>query len=269
MGHIPHIAVCRGRTWENRKVAFYNWLDWRIMRYANRVIAVSEAMGEQLCRAGIDPRKITTVHNAIDAESFRCRDNEARARLRAELGIGDECVFVSIGRLSPEKGHTYLIDAFSIVNERFPNTCLLLCGNGVEEAKLRYQVKSLGLAESVVFAGFRSDVANVLNAADVMVLPSLSEGLPNAVLEAFASGTPVIATRVGGVPELVFHEETGLLAEPIDAASLAEQMCRVTETDDLRMSLSNAARELVLSQFTFDEQTRKLEALYDEVLGVR
>lgn len=265
---IPHVAVCRGRTWENRKVAFYNWLDWKIMRYVNRVVAVSDGMREQLCQSGIKGRLIVTIHNAINAEKFRAEKESGNADLRTELGIDKSiCIYATIGRLSPEKGHIYLIDAFKEVYTQHPKSCLVICGDGVEEEKLRSRARELGIESVVHFIGFRRDISNILSSSDVMVLPSLSEGLPNVVLEAFSIGIPVVATRVGGVPELVIHDDTGLLCESADPQGLAEQMSRLADNANLRASLSESAYRYVLDEFTFDKQTKKLEALYNEILS--
>ena len=171
-------------------------------------------------KVGIQNGRIRVIYNGVtpgppvsDVEVERCR---------SELGIqaGDR-VLGTVGSLYPVKGHTFLLDTMPAVLQRFPNIVLIIAGRGELEVSLKDQAKRLGIERKVRFLGMRQDIPRLLALMDVFVLPSLSEGLSMALLEAMAAEKPVVATRVGGNPELVEEGKTGMLVTAEDAAELA------------------------------------------------
>ena len=191
---------------------------------AQAVVAVSAALAERIREAGIRPERIHTIPNGVDTARFAPRD---RSAARATLGLAPNAPLVLfVGNLKPVKAIDTLIRAFAVVARARADAALVIAGSGPLDGPLRALARQLGLGGVVRFTGGQSPeaIATWMNAADVLCLPSLSEGMPNVVLEAGASGLPVVATRVGGIPEIVREGVTGLLVAPSDPAALAEAL---------------------------------------------
>ena len=199
LADTPSVATLRGWTAQDAKVRLFEWLDRRTLRRHDSVIVVSNTLREAAIRAGAAPERVFWVPNAIDPDQLpppRLREDLCR-----EIGADPGQPLVgAVGRLSPEKGHRVLIDAFARLRNRLPGARLAIAGDGPEEASLRRQVEALGLSGHVTFMGLRADGQQIIAALDVMVLPSFSEGMPNVLLEAFAYGTPVVATEWAAFP---------------------------------------------------------------------
>ncbi|MBN9520099.1 glycosyltransferase family 4 protein [bacterium] len=253
---VPAVAVSRGWTWEDRRVRLYEWLDRRHLRFMDHVVAVSEGQAERVRRwCGVPARRVTVIRNSARLGAFAATE-PARDRL---LGLfpGDNRVsrvVVAAGRLSPEKGFDVLVRAASDVLAADPGAGVVVFGEGVLRAELEQQVRAAGLTGRVVLPGFRTDLDALLAAADVVTLPSFTEGLPNVALEASAAGVPVVATAVGGTPEVVVDDETGFLVRPGQPAELAAQLTRLLRDAGLRATLGAAGRERMQNLFTFDAQ---------------
>jgi glycosyltransferase involved in cell wall biosynthesis len=160
------------------------------------------------------------------------------------------------------KGHTCLIAAACTVCRDVPDAIFLLIGDGKERPKLEQQVREAGLEENFLFLGCRNDVPDLLAACDLSVLPSESEGLPNAILEAMAAGVPVVATCVGGIPEIIENGQNGLLVPPQNPQALAEAILRILRDSNLAMRLACAGQERTRAHFSFDRVVRELQQLY-------
>ena len=173
-----------------------------------------------------------------------------------------------IGRLVPQKGHRYFLLALKELLTQI-KTKSLIVGSGPLESKLKELTKSLGLGNSVIFTGFRQDITNILQETDILVMPSLREGLPMILLEAMATGVPVIAARVGGIPEIIIDAETGLLVNPKDTLGLSRAIKRLIEDKDLRLRLSNNAKKMIDSEFNISNMVNKTESLYEGVFKAK
>ncbi len=193
------------------------------------MIASSQAVRHSFIRRGIHPAKIRTIYNCVDLSRFASVDRAAARRATRQAFGWDEGCFVvgAVARLERVKGLEVLIQAAEAVTVALPQARFLVVGDGPQRAALSAQVRRLGLEGRVILAGRRNDVPQVLPALDLFVLPSLSEALGIAAIEALASGLPVVASRVGGLPEVVVHGETGWLVPPGDAARLAEAILYV------------------------------------------
>jgi len=189
-------------------------------RIATRFVAISEAVRQKvIADTGVAPERVVTVRNGIEIPPPA--DPAQRGRSRAELGLAaDDPVAICVGRLSAAKGHPHLLRAVALLAAGMPRLVVLLVGDGEERASLEALARELGVAQHVRFLGFRSDVAGLLAAADVFVLPSNWEGLPVALLEAMAAGLPAVATRVAGTVEVI-ADGAGLLVPPQDPSALA------------------------------------------------
>jgi glycosyltransferase involved in cell wall biosynthesis len=258
---VIQIPYVRGYTAENRRIQCYEVLDRLLLKRFPRILCVSEKTREMLAGYGIPPARIETVHNAVDCPSHLDANS-----LHQEFSIPSEgSLVVAAGRLSLEKGQQFLIAALKALSHR--EVHLVLFGTGREETQLREQVAALGLSDRVHFAGFRSNLSSYLATADLVVNPSLTEGLPNVVLEALAVGAPVVATDVGGVSEIISPGRTGWLVPPGDPEGLARAIEEALEDRELARRLGMQGRGKVNRLFSFDRQSRKLVRIYDEALA--
>lgn len=261
---VARISTAHGWSGETLPVRLYEGLDkWVFLRRYHRIIAVSGPIRAQLARRGHRRDKIVVIPNGLDLSRFPFR--QARTAGPLPVPPGTE-IIGSVGRLSPEKGHAHLLlAAHRILRER-PRAAFVLVGGGVQEPALRSQAAALGIADRVVFAGFRSDVPQVLAQADVFVLPSLAEGLPMALLEAMAVGVPVVATAVGDVPKVVRHGDTGLLLPPGHANELAAAILRVLSQPQEAAGRARAARILVEQEYSASTMAARTQNLYLDAL---
>ena len=217
------IAFHHGYTSEDLKMRLYNHLGRFSLKRCNRVVTVCEPFSEQLQRQGIKRERISVVPNAISTE-FVEPDAESVRQLRNRVNIEpDECVLVSIGRLSPEKGHRYLIEAIPAIMQSTRDLKLkvLIAGTGILEATLTEMIKSAGLEKVIKLIGFCQDVKPLFMIADLFVLPSLSEGSPMVLLESMAARVPIVTTAVGGIPEMTADGQCAMLVPPADTSSLS------------------------------------------------
>jgi glycosyltransferase involved in cell wall biosynthesis len=218
---------------------------------AHVIVANCRAAARRLMNEAVSARKVRVIPNGLDLES--CLPRAIRSRPRRVIAVGN---------LRPEKGHVILVEAAADVLREFPDARFELAGGGSELGRLRARAEALGVSHAVSFVGHRDDVPARLSDADVFVLPSRSEAFPNAVLEAMGAGLPVIASRVGGVPELIEHERTGLLVPPGNPKALAEAICRVLVDPALGAELGRAARGAVLACFSFDRMVTAFDSIY-------
>jgi glycosyltransferase involved in cell wall biosynthesis len=228
-----------------------------LTRLCFRIIAVSEHVRTFLCKTGIPAQRISVIRNGIPRGPHVNRDRDT---VRADLGIAPRTVlFFIAARLTRQKGHSTLIRAFEKVFRTDRNTALAVAGTG----ELEDGLKNLALERGVPvrFLGYRSDIDDLLNAADVFVHPSRWEGFGIAVLEAMRSGLPVIASRAGALPELVDHGVSGLLAEPEDVGTLAGCMLSLAADADLRAAMGSEGKSR-FENFTLERMTDAHEQLY-------
>jgi glycosyltransferase involved in cell wall biosynthesis len=231
------------------------WLGQRTLariRQSQRLVAVSDYVRQTAIEHGADPDAIRVVHNSLDISPFL--EAAGDSPVRRELGIPDAAPLIaSLGRLDPDKGHIDLLRAMARLHTRLPDARLLICGQPFTradfEAHLRAEAEHLGVAERVVFAGFRRDIPQILAESDLFCLPSRAEAFGMVYLEAMAAALPVVAYHSGGIPEIVVHEETGLLAEQNDVETLASYLeCLLTDRKRAQR-MGAAGRERVRTRF--------------------
>jgi len=262
---VPFVGTIHGKNyfWEKmrRRVAY------RLIARTGRLVAVSEDLKRFIMdKVGIPASQLQVIYNGVKVV-IPVSDAEIE-RVRAELGLAPGVlVIAAVGSLYSVKGHRYLLDAMPAVLKRHPNSVLLMVGRGDLEVSLKEQAKRLGIEDRVRFLGMRQDVPRFLAVMDVFVLPSLSEGLSMALLEAMASGKPVVATRVGGNPELVNHGRTGLLVNSEDAQDLAESLIKILSDRVMLHEFGRAGADRVLRHFIIDQMVRQYRDLYGDLLG--
>ena len=232
-------------------------------RKIDAVVAVSDAMRKQVIdEKWIDPRKVVTIQYGIDVGLFSDTDNLRRE----EIGLKKEHIVLgTVARLGHQKGHTYLIAAAPRIVREFPNVRFVFVGDGPLRSRLENQIRRLGLEAHFHFLGFRSDVNQLLHLFDVFVLPSLYEGLPNAVLEAMACSKPVIATGVDGTSEAVLDRVTGYIVPPKHPDALADTIIRLLSTDGNIEAMGKSSGERIVKHFTLERQVHQFERLYDDL----
>ncbi len=240
---------------------------WTV-RLDDRIVATCELVRQiEIERARVPSDKVITIYNGIDMEEFSASPLAA-VRIQQALNIpADTLLLGSVGRMHRSKDFGNLLTAIVQVRKRIPTVRLLLVGDGELRGELETQTQSLGLSSVVTFAGLRDDIPDILAALDVFILPSRWEGLPLVVLEAMAAGLPVVATAVGGTPEVVMDGVTGLLVPPRDPDALAQAITRLLRDPDLRRKMGQAGRERVQQHFSMEKMVQQTQSLYKQLLA--
>lgn len=266
---VGRIATCHNWLGNDVKMRSYARLDKLFLKRFDRVVAVSDTIREELVSARIPPEKIVTVYNGIDLNRFQ-REVDTK-RIRKELGIREGFRVVgTVGRLSEEKGHIYFVRAASDPSLKEENLVFLIVGDGPLKAVLEQEAgRKKGAGPEILFAGKRSDVERIYRVMDLFVLPSLTEGLPMALLEAVASRRPVVATRVGGVPQVLADGTSGSLVEPGDATALAKAIQGLLADPEGGSRMAEKAYEAVRGSFSADRMTKRYFDLYANLMSSR
>jgi len=257
--HIPTVMSRRNDTPEPR------W--WWPIKYRlyDRVVAISEGIRQVLLGLGLPPEMVVCVRSAVDAERFRPGRGEL-PWLRSEFGIAkDEQTVAMAAQFIARKGHRTLLAALPEVLAAHPRTRVLLFGRGPELDTIRRLVSEMSMDERVVFCGFRDDLHRVLPCVDILVHPAETEGLGVVLLQAAACGVPIVASRAGGMPEIVHPGITGELIEPGDHDRLATHLNRLLADPGLRQHYGAAGRELALRDFSVDTMVEGNRAVYRSV----
>ncbi|PKN64999.1 MAG: hypothetical protein CVU57_12815 [Deltaproteobacteria bacterium HGW-Deltaproteobacteria-15] len=262
---VKWICAMHGRTTENFKIRIYHMFDRFVQNFADRVVFVSKAERQRtFCRGGRN--RIRIIYNAVDL-ARPAATSELKDSLRERMSISNHARVVSvIGRLSPEKGVDVFIHAFAKVAKSIPEAHAVLVGDGQERLALEAYIDSLGLRSRVHFAGYTETPGDFINASDLIVLPSRSEGMPNVALEAMALEKPVIATMVGGIPEIIEHGVSGLLVPPQNPAAIAEATKRLLRDPCLAKRLAKAGRSCVRKYFSPEQRAEAWFEMYRELL---
>ncbi len=253
----PYIIYCRGSDvylpWKFKKT-----ISKMILKNADLVISLTNDMAKETKK--IYNREIKVIPNGINLERF---ENLSRDKIRQKLEIKDEKIILFVGGLKPVKGLQYLIEAMDIIKKKEPEAKLILIGEGEERKNLEKLVKKLNLKNNVIFVGKvpNEKVPEYLVAADIFVLSSISEGFPNTILEAMASGLSIVATKVGGLAEIIKDGKNGFLVKPKNPQEIAEKILLLFENDNLKEKISKNNKEEV-KKYSSENIIRKLEKIY-------
>ena len=244
---------------------YFHYVERITSFMVDHYVTVSESVKRYIIdKSKISAEKISVIYNGVNIKS---QDNSYEQNPKMPFKIKDkDRILMTVGRLHKQKGHCYLIQAVSKVRKEFPKVKLLVTGEGEEENNLKKLVKSLDLMNEVIFAGLSSDIERILPMAELFILPSLWEGLPNALLEAMAAGKPVVATKVGGIPEIVVHGETGMLIPPRDTDALAAAIIDLLQNRLKAKDMGEAGRIRAGKRFSIYKMIEKTENLYQELL---
>jgi len=245
-------------------------LDQLCTRLSHAVIAVSQHTTDHLVSVeGAAQEKVHTILNGIDFDRAKLSGPDARERIRREFAAEQSYLLLIVARLHPEKGHQYLFEALPEIQRRVSRPVrLLVAGTGsFFDAVYREQVRALGCEDMVSFLGFRKDSADLMAAADLVVLPSLAEAFGLALTESLYIGTPVVASRIGGIPEIVDDGVDGVLVPPADSSALAAAIADLLNNPERRTKMAGAGRERVQGRFRFEDMVRSYEAVYEGEIG--
>lgn len=263
LARVPCVATAHLHPQTTWRLRVYRLLDLVILRLFDRVIVVSEAIRQELLAAGLPAERVVTVRLGLDVAWFE-ENRGTLEELKEDRRDGP--IVAIIGRLDPQKRQDDFLRAARKVRDERPEARFHLIGDGPSRVELERLAATLGLGNSVMFAGHQSAVAAWVEQSDVIVLASLREGLPSVLLEALALARPVVATSVGGVPEVVTHGETGLLVPPRDPEQLAGAILWMLDHPAEAAEMGRRGRERVLREFSIERMARETSAVYREVL---
>lgn len=238
-----------------------------ILKKADLFIAISQEIADGLRKDGIPPERIKHITNFVDTDKFQPINNNERHMFKRTLSLDENIVINFTGRIVGRKGLDILIHAFTKNSELTLSSRLLIVGTGQDEQRVKEMVSDLGIGDKVRFLGHSSEVARYYQTSDIFVLPSYAEGMPNSLLEAMACGLPVIASRIGGVVDVVEDGKSGILFEPGDVSGLASAMIRLLQDDELRQRLGLEARKRIVENFSIDRIAEEYIELYEEIIA--
>jgi len=231
----------------------------------NKLIAVSSDIEKVLC-VKYGAQRVIRIHNGIDLEVLS--KSRARDEVRRELGVDSNCLLVgTVGRLTAVKGHEYLLKTAQLMLQKRRNVKFVIVGDGPLKVELQSLAAQLGITENVAFLGHQDDACALMEAMDLFVLPSLHEGIPMVILEAMALGRPVVASRVGGIPEVITDTVHGLLVSAGDPAGIAQACLKLVEDRNLAERYGQAGRARVEQQFSSVVMGGKVANLYRQLVG--
>lgn len=267
MAGVPVIITCRqnisiGGRWRER-------INRLTAAWDDKVVAVCDvARQAEIEHTGVAPTKVVTIYNTIDPALFHTDHQPEKSGLRTEWGIPPNTLLIgTVGRLHPQKGLSYLLEAVAQLKARLSvDFRLVVVGDGQLRINLITQSRILDIADRTIFAGARTDVPDILAELDLFAFPSLWEGLPLALLEAMAAGLPVVATAVGGTPEVVLDGQTGILVPPGNPQALAVALERLMMDPALRLKMGQAALVRIQQAFTVEQMAAKYHNLYFQLI---
>jgi glycosyltransferase involved in cell wall biosynthesis len=265
--HTFHGHVLRGYFGPVR-TRFFLALERWLAAHTTALIAVGPQVRDDLVALGVaPPERFVVVRLGIELEERVRPQDDGRGETRRYLGLpGDRFVVGWVGRMTAVKRTDDVLEAFRLVREQGVDACLCLVGDGPDRERIERRAAELGVIRDTLFLGYQEDVAPYYAAFDALVLPSANEGTPVSVIEALAAETPVVATRVGGVPDVVREGEEGFLVDAGDTAELAERLTRLARDEKLRRRLGESGRERVLKRYAVDRLLDDIDRLYRELL---
>ena len=264
---ILRVVTAHGSTRDSiRKKIYLLATERGTYQFFHKIIAVSKELNGYLLSCGLQPQKVTTIQNGIDVSLIR----NTAAPLEAPLpDMEGNVVFSVIGRLFPDKGHRYFLEAFKRVNQAYPQTIGLIIGDGPEEHSITGHIRRLKLEECVHNCGIRNNMGMIYDHTDCLVMPSLTEGLPYTLLEAMAKKVPIIASPVGDIPLLIKDGITGYLAEPGNVDDLEKKMLNFLNNPSMSADMASDAFRLVNERYSAVKMAKMTEELYHHIIKDR
>lgn len=264
---IKRVATVHGSVKDSFKIRASLFLEEEIIRHCfDMVIAVADDIQCQLRDKGFHGNRLRLIKNGIDLSLFSAEHAMVSQSEEWSTNI-DSKIFGVVGRLVPDKGHRYFLTALSRVRQQYPSVKALIVGAGPSRDQIAAEIRQLGLEEHVFLCGARADMASVYRQMSYLVIPSLREGLPYALLEALASKVPVVATAVGDIPRLIKHGDTGYLVPPGNVEELYKYMVALIRDTDMAVKLAEEGHRVVREGFSVERMVKQTEAVYEDLAG--
>jgi glycosyltransferase involved in cell wall biosynthesis len=260
------ISTSHGWITNTLKGSLYKWIHLRALRRFKNLIAVSEATKSMMSASGITSKKVKVIYNGIDC-NYWCFNGQ-KPTLKKEWNIPDNAFVIgTVGRISDEKDYITFLKIAKTVTDKINNVYFVIVGEGKQNERERLVefADTLDIRDKIVFAGYRSDLLEVYSTCDIFLMTSITEGLPNTMLEAMSMGVSIVSTNVGGIPELVEEGKTGFLFDIGNTVNLAEKIIYMITNRALRESLSTAGRERIEKVFSFDRRLHIIEKYYADI----
>lgn len=261
---IPVVTTLHGWIGEDYKARFYELVDKLVVKRMDHVVSVSPVISKELGSLKVNEDKVSFIPNGIDTERFSPASDGPD--MRAIFGAKDALIIGTVGRLGPEKGHLYLMEAFKEISALVPEARLLIVGGGFLEEVLAGKAWELGIEDKVKLVGNQADMAAAYKSMDIFVLPSLIEGLPLVLLEAMSMELPVIASDVGGIPHVIGKGE-GIIVPPKGIYELRYAIFGLVKDAELRRNMGKKARERIVKDFSLRSFYKKYTDTYKKVLS--
>ena len=263
--NVKLIATCHPWIINSRVMKFYAKLDQILLYLFDYVVVVCDDIKKIITRGASLSNKISTIENGIDVTRFI--QTKRNGTLYTALNIPKGSIVIGvIARLSSEKGHITLVEASKTLLAEFPNLIFLIVGDGPYKEALLKKISELGLNNQFIFAGIREDIPAILNIMDIFVLPSLTEGLPMALLEAMVAQKPIIATKVGSIPRVVQDKKSGILIKPNDIGGLTAAIKSLLKNTDKAKEYAKKGQQIVIRDFSAEGMTQKYISIYNRIL---
>jgi len=265
--NIKRVTTAHGSTRDSLLKRAYLYLDEHIIYgYFDKIVAVSERLANQLKNKCVGSEKIQLIRNGLDLGSMKFGTDRLSLN-KTRYDSDNPKAFGVIGRFYPDKGHELFLRAFKNVCKIYPLTKALIVGDGPAKNEIIKTIKELGLEENVTLCGFRSDMENIYNRIDLLVIPSFREGLPYVLLEAMASRIPVLATAVGDIPLLIKNGETGYLIQPEDPEALENGMIDFLSHPQRTHSMAEKGYDLIIEKYSAERMVKDTQKLYLSLLN--
>ena len=264
--HTPHGHIFYGYHGKVKTKVFI-FIEKLTAIITDRIIALTKREKEDHVRFNISkPHKFAVIHSGVNLEDFS-KNFDNNEELKKKLGIPiTDSIVGTVGRLVEIKGHRYLLDAACLVLNKIENVTFLLIGDGYLMTELINHAYALGIGNKVIFAGWRSDIPQLINTFDIFVLPSLNEGMGRVLVEAMAMGKPIVASDIGGIPDIVKDGANGILFPPRDVNAMAEAIIKLLSDRELRRKMGNEGKKQTSPAYGTSGMVEKIEGLYEDLL---
>jgi glycosyltransferase involved in cell wall biosynthesis len=259
----PIVATCHNWVGGTTALGIYNHLDRIVLKHFDAVAAVSDSVADQLRAYGVPAEKIRAIANGIDVHAFE------QSSPHSAISASGNKVIGMVARLDLQKGFEYLLQAVRDLRNTAEEFTVVIVGEGPDRKTIEDLITEYRLESTVILAGQQSDMPGIYAALDIFVLPSLNEGLPMTVLEAMAASKPVVATRVGAIPNVICDGENGLLVNPQDSKGLQDAIARLLHDPNLCRYLGEQSHQWVTQNYTAEAMAVKYRQMYEDVLGSR
>lgn len=266
---VPEVKIVVHRRVNNMPSSHFFTRRKYLSENISQFVAISSAIAEVLKKYGVSQDKVSVVKSAVSGETYKqLNRQELRRKFFEKYNLPEKTVIIgNASALSVEKGYQTLLESIAILKNKTQNFQVFIAGEGDQKSSLEQRVKDLGLTQQVHFLGFIKNVPEFLSVLDILAIPSNNEGLGTVILDAIFAGACPVGSRVGGIPEIILHEQTGLLMEPRDSETLSQHLLQLIENPVLKDKLASQARQHIQDKFSLESMVRGNFEVYQKILG--